>query len=72
MKLSTAESLGASGADGAPYEEEERQRANLFSQTRKNDGDLQALGACRAERKAELMALSQSGLLPGAVPATMK
>jgi hemerythrin superfamily protein len=51
--------------------EEEKQRDNLFSQTRKTDVDLEALGARMAARKAELMALAQSGGLPAAEPATM-
>jgi hypothetical protein len=51
--------------------EEEKQRDNLFSQTRKTDVDLQALGAQMAARKAELMELAKSGVLPVAVPATM-
>ena len=51
--------------------EEEKQRDNLFSQTRKTDVDLQALGARMAARKAELMALAQSGGLPAAEPATL-
>jgi hypothetical protein len=51
--------------------EEEKQRDNLFSQTRKTDVDLQALGARMAARKAELMALAKSGVLPVAQPATM-
>jgi hypothetical protein len=51
--------------------EEEKQRDNLFSQTRKADVDLQALGAQLAARKAELMEVAQSGGLPPAAPATM-
>jgi hypothetical protein len=51
--------------------EEEKQRDNLFSQTRKTDIDLQALGAQMAARKAELMELARSGGLPAAEPATM-
>jgi hypothetical protein len=51
--------------------EEEKQRDNLFSQTRKTDVDLKALGARMAARKAELMALAQSGGLPAAEPATL-
>jgi hypothetical protein len=51
--------------------EEEKQRDNLFSQTRKADVDLQALGAQMAARKAELMELAKSGVLPVATPATV-
>jgi hypothetical protein len=51
--------------------EEEKQRDNLFSQTRKADVDLQALGAQLAARKAELIALAERGELPPAAPATM-
>jgi hemerythrin superfamily protein len=51
--------------------EEEKQRDNLFSQTRKADVDLQALGAQMAARKAELMELAQNGGLPPAAPATL-
>ena len=51
--------------------EEEKERDNLFSQTRKADVDLQALGAQMAARKAELMELAKSGALPPAAPATL-
>jgi hypothetical protein len=51
--------------------EEEKQRDNLFSQTRKADVDLQALGAQLAARKAELIALAERGELPPAAPATL-
>jgi hypothetical protein len=51
--------------------EEEKQRDNLFSQTRKADVDLQALGAQLAARKAELMELARNGGLPAAEPATL-
>jgi hemerythrin superfamily protein len=52
--------------------EEEKQRDNLFQQTRAADVDLEALGARLAERKAELMALAEEGGLPPAEPATFK
>ncbi len=44
--------------------EEEKQRDNLFQQTRAADVDLQALGARLAARKAELMMQAESGTLP--------
>ncbi len=52
--------------------EEERQHGNLFQQTRAADVDLQAMGRQLAERKAELMALAQSGDLGPAEPATIQ
>jgi hypothetical protein len=52
--------------------EEEKQRDNLFQQTRATDIDLEALGERLAARKAELMALAQSEGLPPAAPATLK
>ena len=51
--------------------EEERQSDNLFSQARKTDVDLDALGEQMAARKAELMQLAETQGLPPAVPATM-
>jgi len=52
--------------------EEEKQRDNLFQQTRAAEIDLQALGAQLAERKAELMGLAETGELPRAEPATLQ
>ncbi|MFN3944635.1 MAG: hemerythrin domain-containing protein [Allosphingosinicella sp.] len=51
--------------------EEEKQRDNLFQQTRAAEIDLKALGAQLAARKAELMELAESGDLPRAEPATL-
>jgi hemerythrin superfamily protein len=51
--------------------EEEKQSDNLFSQARKTDVDLEALGEQMAARKAELMTLAETQGLPPAVPATM-
>jgi hypothetical protein len=51
--------------------EEEKQSDNIFSQARKTDVDLDALGAAMAARKAELMALAESQGLPPAKPATL-
>ena len=53
-------------------EEEEKQRDNLFQQTRAADVDLEALGEQLAARKAELMAQSESTGLPPAAPATLQ
>ncbi|WP_114954053.1 hemerythrin domain-containing protein [Sphingosinicella terrae] len=52
--------------------EEEKQRDNLFQQTRAADIDLEALGEQLAARKAELMAQAESGGLGPAEPATLK
>ena len=52
--------------------EEEKQRDNLFQQTRAADIDLEALGRRLAARKAELMALAEREGLPPAEPATLK
>jgi hemerythrin superfamily protein len=52
-------------------EEEEKQRDNLFQQTRAADLDLKALGARLASRKAELMEEANGKGLPPARPATM-
>ncbi|HEX8639696.1 MAG TPA: hemerythrin domain-containing protein [Allosphingosinicella sp.] len=52
--------------------EEEKQADNLFQQTRAADVDLDALGEQLAARKAELMAMAESGGLPPAQPATMQ
>jgi hemerythrin-like domain-containing protein len=51
--------------------EEERQSGNLFSQARKTDVDLQALGEQMAARKAELMQLAETEGLPPAQTATL-
>ena len=52
--------------------EEEKERDNLFQQTRAADIDLEALGAQLAARKAELMAQAESEGLPPAEPATLQ
>ncbi|MGZ8283033.1 MAG: hemerythrin domain-containing protein [Allosphingosinicella sp.] len=52
--------------------EEEKQRDNLFQQTRAAEIDLEALGEQLAARKAELMAKAESEGLPPAEPATLK
>jgi len=52
--------------------EEEKQRENLFQQTRAADIDLDALGARLAARKAALMEQAEAGGLPPAEPATLK
>ena len=52
--------------------EEEKERDNLFQQTRAADIDLDALGERLAARKAELMAQAESEGLPPAEPATLK
>ena len=52
--------------------EEEKERDNLFQQTRAADIDLKALGERLATRKAELMAQAESKGLPPAEPATLK
>jgi len=52
--------------------EEEKERDNLFQQTRAADIDLDELGALLAARKAELMELAESGELPPAKPATLQ
>jgi hypothetical protein len=51
--------------------EEEKQSDNIFSQARKTDVDLDALGAAMAARKAELMQIAESQGLPPAQPATL-
>ena len=53
-------------------EEEEKQRDNLFQQTRAADIDLEALGERLAARKAELLAIAEREGLPPAEPATLK
>lgn len=50
-------------------EEEEKQRDNMFQQTRASDVDLNALGRAMLERREELEALAADGNLP---PAEMK
>jgi Hemerythrin HHE cation binding domain len=52
--------------------EEEKERDNLFQQTRAADIDLKALGAQLAARKAELMAQADSDGLPPAQAATLQ
>jgi hypothetical protein len=52
--------------------EEEKERDNLFQQTRAADMDLVALGDRLAARKAELTALAESDGLPPAEPATLQ
>jgi hypothetical protein len=52
--------------------EEEKERDNLFQQTRAAEIDLQALGAQMAARKAELMEQAETEGLPPAEPATMQ
>jgi hypothetical protein len=52
--------------------EEEKQRDNLFQQTRAADIDLEALGAQLAARKAELLAMAESQGLPPAEPHTLQ
>jgi hemerythrin superfamily protein len=51
--------------------EEEKQRDNMFSQARKTDVDLVALGEQMAARKAELKQLAETEGLPPAQPATL-
>jgi len=53
-------------------EEEEKQRDNLFQQTRAADLDLEALGQRLAARKAELLKLAEGEGLPPAEPATLQ
>ena len=52
--------------------EEEKQRDNLFQQTRATDIDLEAMGEQLAARKQELMAMAEAGTLGPAQPATMQ
>src|SRR3954470_20939143 len=51
--------------------EEEKQQGNMFSQARKTDVDLEALGEQMAARKAELMKQAETSGLPPAQPATL-
>jgi hypothetical protein len=51
--------------------EEESETDNIFSQARKTDVDLDALGAQMAARKAELMQIAEAQGLPPAKPATL-
>jgi hemerythrin superfamily protein len=51
--------------------EEEKQQGNIFSQARKTDVDLEALGAHMAVRKAELQRRAETDGLPPAQPATL-
>lgn len=53
-------------------EEEEKQRENLFQQTRAADVDLQELGRRLAARKAELMQEAEAQGLPPAEAATLE
>ena len=52
--------------------EEEKEQGNLFSQARKTDVDLDALGEQMAARKAELMSQAGGGGLPPAETSTME
>ena len=52
--------------------EEEKQRDNLFQQTRAAEIDLESLGERLAARKAELTQLAETQGLPPAEPATLK
>ncbi len=52
--------------------EEEKQWGSLFSQARKSDVDMDALGEQMAERKAELQELARTKGLPPAKMATME
>ena len=51
--------------------EEERQHGNIFSQARKADIDLEALGERMAARKRELMEQAETGGLPPAETAAL-
>jgi hemerythrin superfamily protein len=51
--------------------EEEKQQGNIFSQARKTDVDLAALGEQMAARKAELMRQAETQGLPPAQTATL-
>jgi hypothetical protein len=51
--------------------EEESETDNIFSQARKTDVDLDALGTQMAARKAELMQIAETQGLPPAKPATL-
>ncbi|HEY0413788.1 MAG TPA: hemerythrin domain-containing protein [Allosphingosinicella sp.] len=51
--------------------EEEKQQGNIFSQARKTDVDLDALGEQMAARKAELKQQAETSGLPPAQPATL-
>jgi hypothetical protein len=52
--------------------EEERESDNIFSQARKTDVDLEAVGEQMAARKAELMQIAETDGLPPAELATME
>ncbi|MDT9599358.1 hemerythrin domain-containing protein [Sphingosinicella rhizophila] len=52
--------------------EEEKQHDNIFTQARKADVDLEALGEQMAARKAALMAKAEAAGLPPAEPATLE
>ena len=51
--------------------EEEKESGNLFSQARKADVDLDALGEQMAARKAELQKIAETEGLPSAQPSTL-
>jgi iron-sulfur cluster repair protein YtfE (RIC family) len=52
--------------------EEEKERDNLFQQTRASEIDLKALGEQLATRKAELMEQAETQGLPPAAPSTLQ
>jgi hypothetical protein len=52
--------------------EEEKESDNIFSQARKTDVDLEAVGEQMAARKAELMQIAETDGLPPAELATME
>ena len=52
--------------------EEEKESGNIFSQARKTDVDLDALGEQMAARKAELMQIAETKGLPPAETTTME
>ena len=52
--------------------EEEKESDNIFSQARKTDVDLEAVGEQMAARKAELMQIAETDGLPPAQLATME
>jgi len=52
--------------------EEEKESDNIFSQARKTDVDLEAIGERMAARKAELMQIAETDGLPPAQLATME
>ena len=52
--------------------EEEKQQDNIFTRARKTDVDLEEVGAAMAARKAELLAVAETGGLPPAQPASFQ